>query len=704
MNKKNIIVVILLVLFILLCCVIFSVQDNVKVAGNSSSVSLRTTDRSYYWSDKFSIRIDIFFKEPDLYNKSVKLSYHIYDEKGRIIQYENERVSFELSQSKAYVDVNINLRELRKNTKLDKCFIRFDLVDEQNIYWFSDNVAIDFETVEIKYDNNIFKLFKVFCIITIFGVGISIWKKQRKRITSVEKLQYENVYNFINKVFCICFVTISSVFFACYLFHIDDNKALSGVNSTIEKPQTSIKSVMSGEYQNKFNSWFADNFPYRNTMTILYNQIKYNCFNELNGVWIAGKDGYLFNGDQSKSYCLGDNNYTDEQYEQYAKKVAFVQQELIKRGKKIIYILTPVKAQIYPEKLPQRYQVALKVNEDYTETNYNKLKKVFDKYNVIYYDTIEDLLEIKKGKYPVFYKTAHHWSTYSSALELNNIFDYMNNLYKINLPKINIDEMVAGNINVSDQDILSLANLIKCDEDNEYHKPLISYDQISEDNLFIWGTSFIGSIYEALTSQGQSAFSNITAYSRFTLKIINDENGTNTINYDPGVILSNNDMLRDIDNSDIMMIVEDSIFGVDDIFVQFFDYIESSLIQRKYDVINLKGDSWTEMSEDGRWSTGNSCTISLPQNIVKESCVNLQLSSNTNYNVSVSANDIYIDTIVVTTEPTNYKINIPTKVLKEADPIELEFEIKDNVYSTTVSKESVDIEKRGICITELSFE
>ena len=364
MNKKNIIVVILLVLFILLCCVIFSVQDNVKVAGNSSSVSLRTTDRSYYWSDKFSIRIDIFFKEPDLYNKSVKLSYHIYDEKGRIIQYENERVSFELSQSKAYVDVNINLRELRKNTKLDKCFIRFDLVDEQNIYWFSDNVAIDFETVEIKYDNNIFKLFKVFCIITIFGVGISIWKKQRKRITSVEKLQYENVYNFINKVFCICFVTISSVFFACYLFHIDDNKALSGVNSTIEKPQTSIKSVMSGEYQNKFNSWFADNFPYRNTMTILYNQIKYNCFNELNGVWIAGKDGYLFNGDQSKSYCLGDNNYTDEQYEQYAKKVAFVQQELIKRGKKIIYILTPVKAQIYPEKLPQRYQVALKVNED----------------------------------------------------------------------------------------------------------------------------------------------------------------------------------------------------------------------------------------------------------------------------------------------------------------------------------------------------
>ncbi len=95
----------------------------------------------------------VYFGDSSLYNENVKLSYRIYDENMNIISEENERFALNYSEGKAEADIRIKLTE-RGVKKGQNVIVRFDLVDEQNIFWFSRNELIDLNTqdISIVYD------------------------------------------------------------------------------------------------------------------------------------------------------------------------------------------------------------------------------------------------------------------------------------------------------------------------------------------------------------------------------------------------------------------------------------------------------------------------------------------------------------------------------------------------------------------------
>lgn len=143
--------------FTLLLIIIFGINVdiiNATVKNQENASVVITTDIKKTQSQKqFEGNVVIHFYDNSLYNENVKLSYHIYDKNNNIIVFENERIPFVLENGKANVNISINLDEIKAIEGLKYCTVRFDLVDEKNVYWFNDNKNISFQTVDIQYAN-----------------------------------------------------------------------------------------------------------------------------------------------------------------------------------------------------------------------------------------------------------------------------------------------------------------------------------------------------------------------------------------------------------------------------------------------------------------------------------------------------------------------------------------------------------------------
>lgn len=139
--------------------------------------------------------VNIHFNNTVLINQNLKLSYHIYDTYGDLMYYEGTRVPIEINGNNAsvYIDVQIPYEEQKTDMR-----ICFDIIDEQNLYWYSTDHSILFESDILDYGYNpwaftlglyrdIFTQQTVQLIFNLIFWGLTIWfiiywkKRERKR-------------------------------------------------------------------------------------------------------------------------------------------------------------------------------------------------------------------------------------------------------------------------------------------------------------------------------------------------------------------------------------------------------------------------------------------------------------------------------------------------------------------------------------------
>ena len=104
-----------------------------------------------------SIDVTVTFKEDSLYNEGVYLSYHILDQNGELLQFENTRYPLTVEGGRAEQTILISLADLPEEENGEAMVIQLDLVDTQNVFWFSENGdiaakmdAITLESAEIE--------------------------------------------------------------------------------------------------------------------------------------------------------------------------------------------------------------------------------------------------------------------------------------------------------------------------------------------------------------------------------------------------------------------------------------------------------------------------------------------------------------------------------------------------------------------------
>jgi alginate O-acetyltransferase complex protein AlgJ len=162
--------------------------------------------------------------------------------------------------------------------------------------------------------------------------------------------------------------------------------------------------LIDGRVAHAFESHYDEAFPIRNFGISVWAAIEYVLFREARSGVVIGRDGWL---------------YTDEEFivpsaaqEDVARNVsliAYVQRELAKKGTRLMMVVVPAKARVYPEHLGRRQPPAL--HRDLHE----RIESALLAHHVPVAGVLP-ALQAGKSRAQVFLRTDTHWTPQGARL------------------------------------------------------------------------------------------------------------------------------------------------------------------------------------------------------------------------------------------------------------------------------------------------
>lgn len=375
------------------------------------------------------------------------------------------------------------------------------------------------------------------------------------------------------------------IFGMATIFRVSDSDHLYFVKEHEYPESYSLEDVKNGKFQREFALWFNDHFWYRNTAVRWKNQLLYSVFQDrvVNG--IHGKDDFVLAEEDTSLFVAGkySNKYSEKEYLEYALSVKKMQDRLKKKGKKFIYIITPLKAEILPEKLPWRYKILYDRYYSSGEGFHASLIKAMKEAGVCYYDTTSDLWQAKNnGEYEVFVKSGVHWTFSAAAYEMVNVLKYMQALdNKADYPQMEVVG-VNNELYPIDNDLAVAFNVKFPIYSDKYTSPIIKYNKKSDLKLYLFGCSFSEQIADAFSNRGRdNAFKKLIHQQYFTdVNIITDQ-GKEHRSYSEKCVPEDLDVMKNIDDSDIIIMEQNVILGLLPTHIKFVNYVNAQLMKNE---------------------------------------------------------------------------------------------------------------------------
>jgi len=189
------------------------------------------------------------------------------------------------------------------------------------------------------------------------------------------------------------------------------NRTLSGVTVEKKVPRANIANWQSEEFQKGLNTLASENFAGRELLIRVYNQVLYRVFHKsymyLESI-ILGRNGDLFESEYLIAYSRLLKPIPREEAEALVVMMKYISERLKEVGTSFVFVITPNKASLYPEDIPDRYLENTK-NGKQMPTNYDILVPLLKKYRVPYVDGREITLEHKDAlPLRAFPKTGTH--------------------------------------------------------------------------------------------------------------------------------------------------------------------------------------------------------------------------------------------------------------------------------------------------------
>ena len=165
-----------------------------------------------------------------------------------------------------------------------------------------------------------------------------------------------------------------------------------------QKPQISAASILSGEFEETFQNYQDDQFPFRNSWITLKTASKLALFSkDLNGVYL-GKDGYLIEK-------ISEEDADRELFTANLQTIKEFCQRLPEGISKSV-ILVPTTAAIMDRKLPTGAR-------PFDETSF--AEEAAEQLKNLNYVDLYAAFKGEKGS-QIYYKTDHHWTTEGARL------------------------------------------------------------------------------------------------------------------------------------------------------------------------------------------------------------------------------------------------------------------------------------------------
>ncbi len=271
---------------------------------------------------------------------------------------------------------------------------------------------------------------------------------------------------------------------------------LAGVEEKTVEPSLSISSWFDGSFQKQFDSWFSENVGLRTQMVRSENELNFAVFGDISSKspsrLLVGKDNYLFERD----YVLNAVHpaiIPKQDIKAIASRVIALGQELTKRKIALVVLISPNKANLYPDKLPEKLA---NLSPD-AGRNRRIFREQLESARIAVLEGNSFLEELRKRTdIPVFPKSGTHWSYAASCYVADEIIRLIELQGTAKLRRLGCEKTeIENKPRAHDKDLAELMNLWN---KQRFYEPLPypkAYATVTEDTerppvVFV-GSSFM---------------------------------------------------------------------------------------------------------------------------------------------------------------------------------------------------------------------
>ncbi|HXU26418.1 MAG TPA: hypothetical protein VN698_04240, partial [Bacteroidia bacterium] len=270
---------------------------------------------------------------------------------------------------------------------------------------------------------------------------------------------------------------------------------LKGAFIKPNKPEFSIDSLNTMEFQKQYETYRNFNFGFKALLVKIKNSINYILFKELSvDDNIAGRDNFIFSV-ASTERTFGIRYNGKEQNKATIEKINFFKEGIESHGGHFVVLLIPSKEMIMPEFLPSKYKNNYKNQTDYTD-----FIEGYKKYNIPVIDYCTYFKQIKKTSLCSLYtKTGFHWSMYGASVAQDTLVNYIQSVIGKAIPKYQrVGVEVSDTVRGSDNDFEAPLNLLFSLGQSQYVYPKLKMIESTRKNyrpkVIIIGDSFFWQI------------------------------------------------------------------------------------------------------------------------------------------------------------------------------------------------------------------
>jgi alginate O-acetyltransferase complex protein AlgJ len=279
---------------------------------------------------------------------------------------------------------------------------------------------------------------------------------------------------------------------------------LTGREAHVAKADWSLRSLWSGAATRQFEAYFSRKVGFRGVVVKAVNQLNFSVLGKLTGNMgtpiILGEDHWLYEHEYVRHYVreLGMN---DVDRKAFVTSVKQLQDALAARDIPFVLVISPSKAEIYPEHLPEQYRI----RDPNKPSNrvYPVMRPELAAAGVSVFD-VRLLFEALKPTSEILYaKTGTHWNYYGSFLACSRMLQELKETQGLDVVIPQLDSVVFEPGTGTDTDLLNLLNLLRFGTADHSLSPYpkVSVSPVameSRPNVLVVGDSFSFTLLDSL--------------------------------------------------------------------------------------------------------------------------------------------------------------------------------------------------------------
>lgn len=281
---------------------------------------------------------------------------------------------------------------------------------------------------------------------------------------------------------------------------------LAGYQPSSPAPRASLSDWFDRSFQIAANQWWRERFGMRFFFVKLDNQLDYWLFDRIyEGEFslVYGDDKWIYNLGGVQGYCMLRAPSDEEAVRNLLAGVRRLQDALDAHGIPFVFLLSPVKASVYPDPIPDQYCTP----HGSAGYDYDVYRPLFDEYGIRMVDGYA-LTNAAKPEWPnvtLFAQGGAHWNNLGAYYTASALLETLRPLVPKPIPPLVLGEVSIDNDpNGHDRDLVDFQNLLFPNTDYPVPHPEITMQRSPEGGLTVSlvGMSYLEQIADIYAESG----------------------------------------------------------------------------------------------------------------------------------------------------------------------------------------------------------